>query len=469
VRTAHLDRRSEAGLNEPVPVLYVPGARERGAVRDRLVRVGAEVALAADAADALHLLGTRRFAAAVVDLANERVAMAAIRLIRAQFPSLPVIALVDSAQPLAAAEAIHSGVTDLLPWHFDDRDAGAVFAAARDAMAVDPAAGRADLTERIFEHSSAMRMAVEAMKGAASRKTSVLITGESGSGRQLVARTVHERDHEFVSRALVAVDCAEDPNQLERVLFGAAGDRLTDVTKASATERVCRGGAILAAQGGTLVLRNVIDAPARVQARLARVLRDREVHSTDLNEAIVLDLRVVGVVGPDVDAAVADGRLRRDLFERLGQVRIDVPPLRRRREDIPMLAAHFLRRSAEGSARRFSRGALALLSALPWPGNAGELKRVIDAMVSASRRAVLQIEDVLAQANLDSSASPAVPLGGTLRDARARFERECISAALIRHHGRAGDAAKALGIQRTNLYRKVRQLNVSRALLSNRK
>jgi DNA-binding NtrC family response regulator len=317
-----------------------------------------------------------------------------------------------------------------------------------------------------------MRLVTQAMKSAVSRKTALLISGESGTGRQLVARTVHERDHEFVNRPMFVIDCAEESNQLERLLFGASGDRLAVVSAPAALERVSRSAAILSAQGGTLIIRHVVDAPARVQARLARVLRDREVFSADLNEAIPLDVRFIGIVDTDVDGAVADGRLRRDLAERLSQVRIDVPALRRRREDIPVLAAHFLRQATESGApaRRFSRGALALLSALPWPGNASELREAITAMVNGSADAIIQIEDVLAHASLDQSTATSAPSGsGTLRDARTRFEREVISAALIRHHGRAGEAAKALGIQRTNLYRKVRQLNVSRALLSNRK
>lgn len=472
VRPAHFDRRSELAPTAPLSVLFVPGGRERGTVRDRLTRAGGEVALASDAPDALQALGSRRFSLVVVDLANERVGISTIRLIRAQFPALPVVGLIDPNQPVAGAEAIYAGAADLLPWGFDEREAGAVFAAARDAMAVEPAPGRADLGERLFEYSASMRLVTQAMKAAVSRKTAVLICGESGTGRQLVARTVHERDHEFVNRPLVAIDCADDPALLERRLFGASGDRLVDVNAPASLERVNRSAAILAAQGGTLVLRNVVDAPARVQARLARVLRDREVFSSDLHESIPLDVRFVGIVDTDVDGAVADGRLRRDLSDRLGQVRIDVPALRRRREDIPVLASHFLRiaSDAAGGARRFSRGALALLSAMAWPGNARELREVISAMVASSTDPVIQIEDVLAHARLDqSSASAATASGGTLRDLRTRFERDVISAALVRHHGRAGEAAKALGIQRTNLYRKVRQLNVSRSLLSNRK
>src|SRR5262249_44657899 len=146
------------------------------------------------------------------------------------------------------------------------------------------------------------------------------------------------------------------------------------------------------------------------------------------------------------------------------QSRVDVPPLRRRREDIPLLAVHMLsaRSLMPGvRARRLTRSSLALLSALPWPGNGDELSALIDTLASTTGPAVIQLDELLEHVKLDGMATrPEV--SGTLRDARARFEREWISAVLMKHHGRVGEAARALGIQRTNLYRKVRQLNVAR-------
>ncbi len=468
------DVSHSAAPNAQLPILYLPGvARDRSIVRDRLTRAGGMVSVASDVPEALQMLGTKHFGLVVVDLATERAALATVRLVRAQFPTVPVVGVIDPAQPLVASEAIYAGVTDLLPWPIDEAQVDAMLAAARDAMAVDPSAGRVDLGERLIGHSASMRLVADAMKAAASRRTAVLICGEGGSGRRLVARTLHERDHDYVNRPLVVVDCAaEGPGELDRRLFGAAADRPAGGAKTGLPERATRASAVISAQGGSLLLTNLLDSPARIQARLARLLRDREVFSVDVQETIPLDVRPIASVGPDVDEAVADGRLRRDLFERLAQVRIDVPPLRRRREDVPVLAAHFLRSAceAEGTGpRRFSRAALALLSALPWRGNAGELEDVVTAIVRSSREPLIQLEDVLEHANFESGPGEPAGEGLTLRDARARFERECISAALMRHHGRVGDAARALGIQRTNLYRKVRQLHVPRALLSHRK
>ena len=159
-----------------------------------------------------------------------------------------------------------------------------------------------------------------------------------------------------------------------------------------------------------------------------------------------------------------EGRLRRDLYERLSLVRIELPPLRQRREDVPFLATHFLKElcRANGSPiKTLTRSALTLLSALPWRGNAPELRALLERLILLTPHGSIRLEDVLAQVRLDGSEITAV--GGTsLRDARLRFERDYIAAVVRQHHGRMGEAATSLGIQRTNLYRKLRQLNVLR-------
>jgi DNA-binding NtrC family response regulator len=174
---------------------------------------------------------------------------------------------------------------------------------------------------------------------------------------------------------------------------------------------------------------------------------------------------------PRPEDAVADGHLRRDLFDRLNQSRLDLPNLCARREDIPVLAVHILRELAAAAGvapPRFTRSALALLAALPWPGNGNELRAVLETVFRSVPRSLVEIDDLLQHVRLETVA-PRVDGAGTLRDAKARFERDWITAVLVKHHGRVEEAARALGIQRTNLYRKVRQLKVERALLASRR
>jgi two-component system nitrogen regulation response regulator NtrX len=291
----------------------------------------------------------------------------------------------------------------------------------------------------------------------------VLIRGETGTGRQVVARAIHALQNGS-PEAFVSVNCAEyDTEALDISLFGkAAWSQRKDGPPA--LERVSRHGSLHAALGGTMYLQNVDEAPLRVQARLARVLRDREAVLAETGEPIGFDIRPIAGVDSGFDRAVAEGRVREDLYRRLSALLIDMPPLRSRREDLPALANYFLREicgSLRVPPKTLSRPALSLISALPWHGNAVELRTMLEGVVTGLKGdGGIGFEDVLAHVRLDGG-SAIFSEGGTLKQARNRFEREYIGSVLERHHGRISDAAKALGIQRTNLYRKLRSLRVN--------
>ena len=196
-----------------------------------------------------------------------------------------------------------------------------------------------------------------------------------------------------------------------------------------------------------------------------RVLRDREAIVEDSPEPEPLDVRPIASVDPSIETAVEDGRLRADLYERLALIRVDVPALRQRREDIPVLASHFLKELCKANGRpvkTLTRSALTLLSALPWRGNAPELRGLLERLVLLVPQGLIRLEDVLAHTQLEGAISP-TGVDATLRQARAKFERDYIAAVLQHHHGRIAEAARVLGIQRTNLYRKMRQLGMHEA------
>jgi DNA-binding NtrC family response regulator len=428
------------------------------------------MAMASDLPEAMRMLDERRFELVLVDLADDRGALAAIRMLRAVNPHMPVVGIVDPTSPATAAEALHLGATEVLPWPFDEGDVMNVIANARDRASIDGRYGTImPAPSGLFVQSAVMRQVLDAIRGAAATRRGLLVVGEPGTGRTLVARAIHGQGTGR-AEAFVEVDCAVPPVQLEELLFGNVTDHAEGERGVSA-DRLSDGSALSRAHGGTLFLRNLTEASARIQTRLARVLRDREAFVGARTSLTELDVRPIASVDPDIDAAIDDGRLRRELADRFPLTRLDVPPLRGRRDDIPLLVVHVARETCDRigtPAKAFSRAALAVLAALPWNGNAHELRDMVEALVRAVGRPIIQLDDVLDHARLDGM-SARIDQGMTLRDAKARFERECISAVLVRHHGRVGEAAKALGIQRTNLYRKVRQLNVARSLLSARR
>ena len=300
---------------------------------------------------------------------------------------------------------------------------------------------------------------------AATQRAGVIVRGEEGTGRQVAARAIHDAQTSSRQGAFVPVDCAAyDAGQLDAELFGAAARPHGDQALHE-LERVSRHSRLYEAREGTLYLQHVAEAPTRVQARLARVLRDREVMVVETGEATSLDVRPMAGVDPAFDLAVEEARVREDLFHRLSLIRIDMPPLRNRREDIPALANCLLRSICARAGlppKTMSRSALALLAALPWRGNAGELRTLLENIVARPVGGPgVGLEDVLAHVRLDGG-SVVFTTAGTLRQARARFERDYIAAALERHRGRISEAAKSLGIQRTNLYKKMRALRVTR-------
>ena len=196
-----------------------------------------------------------------------------------------------------------------------------------------------------------------------------------------------------------------------------------------------------------------------VQATLERLLAESE---SRIGRERVSPVRILAGAGPEILDAVERGAFRRDLFERLAVVRIDLPELRRRPQDIPMLATHFLKHACERhgtSPKVFSPSAQNLLAALPWRGNAKELQYLAERLAVLVQRGVVLQEDVLENVHLDGAETRGLP-GMTLREARERFERDFIATAVQRNRGRMGAAARELGIERTNLYRKLRQLGI---------
>lgn len=409
----------------------------------------------------------------VVDLCQNGDALRVARAVRQQHPRATVIGIADPGRPSAASDAMRAGVFDVLPRPATARDLEALVANAREQTALAAAGGTVDRASTasygIIGASPAMRLVMELVQRAAKGRCGILVVGERGTGREAIARAIHAYSAN-PSAPFVKIDAAgPTPDEIELLLFGGINRRAAGGgVERRSLERLGGHSRIRDAAGGVLFIEQVAELPARVQARLLRVLRDREVFIDASRDPVSLDVRPIVAVDSTIEAAVDEGRLRRDLFERLSLVRIDVPALRQRREDIPALASHFLKELCRANGvpmKTLSRAALTLLAALPWRSNAPELRGLLERLILLVPHGLIRLEDVLAHTQIEGTINP-TGFDATLRQARASFERDYIAAVLQHQHGRIADAARVLGVQRTNLYRKMRRLNLMRSKTS---
>jgi two-component system response regulator AtoC len=302
----------------------------------------------------------------------------------------------------------------------------------------------------------------------------VLIQGESGTGKELVARALHVGSAR--TRAFLAINCSAIPDTLiDSELFGHARGAFTGAT-------TDRDGVFVEADGGSLFLDEIGDMPVHVQARLLRVLQEGEVRPVGSAEVRRVDVRVIAATHVDLRAAVDAGRFREDLFYRLNVVALRVPPLRERRDDIPLLAAHFLRKHCGAAAPTLSPDALDALVADPWPGNVRELENALLHAIAFHHGDLIGRASLPAQIGARSTTGggppetappdPAhlLPLSEAKRQVNATFERSYLMKVLERARGSVSEAARLAGIDRTNLRRLLKRYEIqSDAFRANRR
>jgi len=317
-------------------------------------------------------------------------------------------------------------------------------------------------TEEIVGHSAAMQGVFRLLESAAALPVTVLITGETGAGKELIARAIHTGGPRR-ARPFVAINCgALTDTLLESELFGHRKGAFTGALSD-------KKGLFEVADGGTVFLDEVGDMPASMQVKLLRALQEGEILPVGDTAPRAVDVRVLSATNRDLATAVREGGFRADLFYRLSTFPIVVPPLRARREDIPLLATRLLQRTAERfhrAAARFTPAALARLCAYDWPGNVRELQNEIERSVAlAPEGEPIDVSDLSDHVRGHDAASvppPLVTAGVTLRRARDLFEREFIARVLSQNGGNASRAARALGISRVMLHKKLRAYGMRR-------
>ena len=366
--------------------------------------------------------------------------------IRAQHPSLPVILLTAHGTIPDAVEATERGVFTYLTKPFDGKG---LLDKIAEALALSAPAHAAqsgsvdDWQGQIISRSSRMAEVLAEARMVAQSDASVLLRGESGTGKELLARLIHQASAR-AAKPFIAVNCGAIPEALlESELFGHVKGAFTD---ASSSHK----GLFQAADGGTLLLDEIGDMPPALQVKLLRVLQERELRPVGSTQSVPVDVRLISATHRDLDAAMAEGEFRTDLYYRINVVTLTLPPLSERREDIPLLANHFLVTLAAKYDKRlsgFAPEALKALTTAAWPGNVRQLYNVVEQVCALSSTPLVPL--ALVQRAL---RSPSVQVL-TFAEAKQRFERDYLVGLLKLTDGNVADAARLADRNRTEFYR----------------
>ncbi len=415
---------------------------------------------------------------AAIELSTPDVVMTDIRMpgtgglqlleqLKARGVAAPVIVMSAYTDVASTAAAYRKGAFDYMPKPFDLDEAVAAVERAlveRQPLPVPAAAARSE-TE-LIGHAPAMREVFRNIGRVAATDLNVLITGATGTGKELVARALH-RHSMRAQRPFVALNTAAIPAELlESELFGHEAGAFTGALKR-------HPGRFEQAEGGTLFLDEIGDMPLSLQTRLLRVLAEGEFYRVGGRELIRANVRVVAATHQDLDAKVAQGAFRADLLHRLDVVRLHLPPLRERREDIALLAAKFLLRAAQDMRvppKRFTQSALAALGDMPWPGNVRQLENLCRRLAVMASGREIRVQDLpknddagAGAADSDWSAVLAHAVRARLRGGerdvyagvREQFDQVMLAAALAENADHRGRAAQQLGLGRNTLTRKL--------------
>jgi two-component system response regulator AtoC len=412
------------------------------------------------AAEGLAALAVGDFDVVLTDL-NMR-GMNGIELctrIVANRPDVPVIVVTAFGSLETAVAAIRAGAYDFItkPFEIDAIELTLQRALQQRALREEVKRLRSALDQsRRFDDllgtSAAMREVFELMERVAVAEAAVLITGETGTGKEIVARALHRRSHRHEG-PFVSVNCAAVPEPLlESDLFGHVRGAFTDA-------RAERRGMFLHADGGTLFLDEIGDMPLSLQPKLLRALQDHTVRPVGSDQEVAGDVRIVAATNRDLDAAVEEGRFRADLYFRVNVLHIDLPPLRARGSDVLLLAQHFLERCAARADKHplsLSPAVAEKLLAYTWPGNVRELENCIERAVALSRYSQIMVEDL--PQRIRNHATTDVIVAGTDPSelvSMEEVERRYILRVLEAVGGNKTLAAQVLGFDRKTLYRKL--------------
>ena len=445
-------------------------AKDLGLVAQAMSSISAARALLRGQGFDLLLLDVSSRLGEGLDLLNE---------IKALNPGLAVIVMTAYATVPAAVEAMRTGATDYLTKPFALGEVTAVLERAMELRNAEGVSRRLRESLRssqglgnMIGRSPEMDKLYRILAKVAQSSHPVLILGESGVGKELVARSIHTNGPN-ADRPFVPVDCGSlVPTLMESELFGYVKGAFTGATRS-------KDGLLASAEGGTVFLDEIGELPLDLQAKLLRALQEKEVRPVGATHRIAINVRILAATNRDLAAMVEQGRFRKDLYYRLSVVNLRIPPLRERKQDIPLLAAHFLERLARetGTRHTLSDDALRTLMEYDWPGNVRELEHSIDRACTLSSGPVLHLADLPTQLQnfhlqnrrplvTAAGADPGAGAGSAGADGDAvlplaQLEKEAILDTLRKLNGDKLLAARLLGIGKTTLYRKLKEYGIA--------
>ncbi len=453
--------QSEVIIAGPGVLIVDDDAASRRLLEVRLRPLGRQLSTANDGEEALAAMKRDEPDLVLLDLQLPGMdGMQVLRELRKLESDVPVIVVTGHGSIETAVEAMKQGAYDFITKPIDPKHLEIVVRKAlereRLKRGIDLLTEEADKRYRlVVGNSGKMREAVEMAKKAAASNATVLLLGESGTGKEIFARAIYNWS-ERRSQPFVAINCVGLSKELlESELFGHEKGAFTGADQ-------LKKGKMELANGGTVFLDEVGDVSQELQTKLLRFLQEREFDRVGGVRPIRVDVRIVAATNRKLDAAVKEGRFREDLYHRLNVVPITLPPLRERREDIPVLARHFMgryAREAKGEFLEITPEAMRKLSAYPWPGNVRELANVTERAVVLGRGPEISVKDL--PSRIVSAEMLAVSAHRSYRQVIDDTRRELVSQALEQSNGNRAAAAKALGLHEKYLLRLIKTLGIT--------
>ncbi len=445
---------------ESIRVLVVDDERPiRFLMEKELPRAGCAVTAVESGEEALETLKTREFDVVLMDLKMPGIGgMETLRRIREVGSAAEVVVLTGHPDVSTAIEAMKMGAYDYLTKPFKLAEVEVVLrrATERRRLTQENTALRRMVSQRvtpplILGQSAAMAAVLATVERIAGSEASVLIEGESGTGKGLVAQTIHQQSPR-ARGPLLTINCGGFQDQLlESELFGHEKGAFTGATSQ-------KQGLFEVADRGTLFLDEVAEMSPAMQAKLLQVLDSREFRRVGGTRLLRVDVRIVAATNKPMTEEIRAGRFREDLYYRLNVVNILMPPLRERREDIPPLVEHFLRRFAAAKAKRLSPEALAALTLYAWPGNVRELANIVERLVILSPGEVIGTEEL--PLNIRTPRGMSAPAGTASPVSLSEMERLHIARVLSETGGKKMQAARLLGIDLKTLNKKIKDYGI---------